>query len=88
MTAMPPLRNLERSLPISVALALIVEAGALLVWGGRTSARLDQLEVQSADHRSAVDRLTRLEVQMASAREAIERIERKLDDAIDGKSAP
>lgn len=88
MTFRPPLRHFERSLPVSVAVALIAEAGALLVWGGRTSERLDQLELRTSEHSTAVDRLTRLEVQMSSARVAIDRIEHKLDAAIEGLGKP
>ena len=56
----------------------IAPAGALL-WAGRASARIDQLEQKVAGQATVSERLARLEAQGDAVRAAVSRIEAKLD---------
>ena len=63
----------------ALILALLLETAGGLIWAGRASARLDEVERAVAVEREIVVRLTRVEEQLGEARHALVRIERRLD---------
>ncbi len=76
----PPDRfRLDRHITLALVLALTLQAGGVLVWVGRTAARIEELEQRIDRQGPIAERLARLEEQASAARDALGRIELKLD---------
>ncbi len=75
--------KLDRTVTLSVLLAVIVQTAGVLVWGGAAAARLETLERRSERSLPISERMARLEEQMLMARQSLTRIERRLDSPAD-----
>lgn len=71
--------HLDRHITLALVLALALQAGGVLVWVGRTAARIEQMEQRLDRQGPIAERLARLEEQAAAARASLDRIELKLD---------
>ena len=67
--------RIERQVGLGVIVAVIVQAGAVLLWAGRTAERIDQLELRLEAQAGVVERLARLEEQAVATRTVLGRIE-------------
>jgi len=77
---MPPISfRLDRQLTLAVVVTVAIQAGGGLLWAGRASARIDELQRRVEGQGAVVERLARLEEQVSAARAALERIERRLE---------
>lgn len=71
--------RIERQVGLGVIIAVIVQAGAVLLWAGGASARLDEVQAQLVRQGPVMERLARIEEQAAASRAALERIEARLE---------
>ena len=71
--------HLDRHITLALILALALQAGGVLVWVGRTAARIEEMEQRLDRQGPIAERLARLEEQAAAARASLDRIELKLD---------
>lgn len=69
----------DRQVTLAVVVTVAIQAGGGLIWAGRASARIDELQRRVEGQAAVVERLARLEEQAAAARAALERIERRLE---------
>ncbi|MBO9709158.1 MAG: hypothetical protein J7521_13210 [Caulobacter sp.] len=60
-------------------MAVAVQAAAALMWAGRASARIDELQKRLEAQAPVAERLARLEAQADATRASLARIESKLD---------
>lgn len=63
----------------AIASALLLQTAGALIWAGRASARLDEIEARVQAQAPVTERLARLEAQMSLAQTSLDRIERRLD---------
>lgn len=84
--------HFDRTLTLSVIVALALQTGGALIWAGATAERLDQVERRLDQHDAssgpASERLARLEAHAVHARVSLERIERRLDEHRDSRRDP
>jgi len=71
--------RIERQVGLGVIVAVIVQAGAVLLWAGSASARLDEVQDELRRQGPVAERLARIEEQAVASREALERIEARLE---------
>ena len=71
--------RMDRTITLSLVVAVLVQTAGALLWAGAAEARLSQLEIQAAADLPVAERLARLEEQMIGARQSLTRIERRLD---------
>ena len=71
--------RMDRTITLSLVVAVLVQTAGALLWAGAAEARLSQLEAQAAADLPVAERLARLEEQMIGARQSLTRIERRLD---------
>ena len=71
--------RVDRTITLSLVVAVLVQTAGALLWAGAAEARLSQLETQAAADLPVAERLARLEEQMIGARQSLGRIERRLD---------
>ena len=71
--------RMDRTITLSLVVAVLVQTAGALLWAGAAEARLSQLETQAAADLPVAERLARLEEQMLGARQSLTRIERRLD---------
>ena len=71
--------RMDRTITLSLVVAVLVQTAGALLWAGAAEARLSQLETQAAADLPVAERLARLEEQMVGARQSLTRIERRLD---------
>jgi len=71
--------RMDRTITLSLVVAVLVQTAGALLWAGAAEARLSQLETQAAADLPVAERLARLEEQMIGARQSLTRIERRLD---------
>jgi hypothetical protein len=79
MTSSPNRWRLDRQISAAVLVAVILQAAAALMWAGRASARIDELQKRLDAQAPVAERLARLEAQADATRAALVRIEAKLD---------
>ena len=72
--------SIQRSVPLGLVLAAVLQASGVLLWAGRAAARIDQLEQRLDRQGPVAERLARLEEQAAAAKASLDRIEDKLDE--------
>lgn len=77
--AEPDRLRIERQVGLGVVIAVIVQAGVVLLWAGGASARLDEVQAQLARQGPIAERLARIEEQAGASRAALERIEARLE---------
>lgn len=69
----------DKRLTLALVVSVALETAAGLVWAGKASERLDQVEARSLEAQAAALRLERLEAQLEDARASLARIEARLD---------
>jgi len=72
--------NIDPRITFALILALFLQTAGGLIWTGRASARLDQVERAVATQPEVAERLARLEEQLGEAQRSLARIERRLDE--------
>lgn len=71
--------RLDRQVTLAVIVTIAIQAGGGLMWAGRASAKIDELQRRVESQGEVAERLTRLEEQMNSTRVTLERLERRLE---------
>jgi hypothetical protein len=71
--------RLDRQISAAVLVAVVLQAAAALMWAGRASARIDDMQRRLDAQAPVAERLARLEEQAGGARAALDRIEAKLE---------
>ena len=70
----------DRTVGMGLVVTLLVQTGGALMWAGKTSARLAELEAEIQVAFDVGERLARLEGESAIMRESLRRIERAVHD--------
>ena len=77
---MTPTRfRIDRQVTLAVIVTVAIQAGGGLIWAGRASARIDDLQRRVDAQGETAERLARLEEQVAATRITLERLERRLE---------
>ncbi len=71
--------RLDRQVTLAVVVTIAIQAGGGLIWAGRASARIDELQRRVERQGEIAERLARVEEQVAGARVTLERLERRLE---------
>jgi hypothetical protein len=71
--------RVDRQVTLAVIITIAIQAGGGLMWAGRASAKIDELQRRVESQGEVAERLTRLEEQMNSTRVTLERLERRLE---------
>ena len=71
--------RIDRQVTLAVIVTIAVQAGGGLMWAGRASAKIDELQRRVERQGEIAERLTRLEEQMNATRVTLERLERRLE---------
>jgi hypothetical protein len=71
--------RLDRSVSLGLLLALVLETAGALLWAGRASARIDEVEGRVAASATVGERLARLEAMATVQGTQLGRVEAKLD---------
>lgn len=71
--------KIDMRIAAAIASALLLQTTGALIWAGRASARLDEIEARVEAQAPVTERLARLEAQMSLAQTSLDRIERRLD---------
>ncbi len=71
--------RLDRQVTLAVIVTIAVQAGGGLMWAGRASARIDELQRRVERQGEIAERLARVEEQVAATRVTLERLERRLE---------
>lgn len=69
----------DRTITVSLVLAIVVQTASALLWAGAAEARLNSLESHAKTNPPVSERLARIEEQLKATRESVSRIERQLD---------
>jgi len=75
----PPGFRIDRQVTLAVVVTVAIQAGGGLIWAGRASARIDDLQRRVDSQGETAERLARLEEQVAATRITLERLERRLE---------
>jgi len=73
--------RLDRQISVALIVAVALQAAAALMWAGRASARIDEMQSRLNAQAPVAERLARLEEQASASRAALDRIEAKLERA-------
>lgn len=71
--------RLDRQVTLAVIVTIAIQAGGGLLWAGRASARIDDLQRRVEGQSEMSERLARLEEQVSATRLTLERVERRLE---------
>lgn len=71
--------RIDRQVTLAVVVTVAIQAGGGLIWAGRASARIDDLQRRVDSQGETAERLARLEEQVAATRITLERLERRLE---------
>jgi len=71
--------RLDRQISVALIVAVALQAAAALMWAGRASARIDEMQSRLNAQAPVAERLARLEEQASASRAALDRIEAKLE---------
>jgi type VI protein secretion system component VasK len=82
MTTTPNRWRVDRQVSVGLIVTLILQAAAALMWAGRASARLDDMQRRLDTQAPVAERLARLEEQAGATRAALDRIEAKLERSV------
>jgi hypothetical protein len=69
----------DRQVTLAVVVTVAIQAGGGLIWAGRASARIDDLQRRVDSQGETAERLARLEEQVSAMRVTLERLERRLE---------
>ncbi|RRN66518.1 hypothetical protein [Caulobacter sp. 602-1] len=84
MTAPAQGWRFDRQVSIGLVVTVFLQAAAALMWAGRASARIDDMQRRLEAQAPVAERLARLEEQAAATRQSLDRIEAKLERRHDG----
>lgn len=73
--------RLDRQISAAVLVAVALQAAAALLWAGKASARIDEVQRRLEAQAPVAERLARLEEQAEASRQSLDRIEAKLERA-------
>lgn len=79
MTATERGWRFDRQVSIGLIVTVFLQAAAALMWAGRASARIDDMQRRLEAQAPVAERLARLEEQAAATRQSLDRIEAKLE---------
>lgn len=71
--------RLDRQVSAAVLVAVALQAAAALLWAGKASARIDEMQRRLEAQAPVAERLARLEAQADATRQSLNRIEAKLE---------
>jgi hypothetical protein len=71
--------RLDRQISAAVLVAVAIQAAAALLWAGKASARIDDMQRRLEAQAPVAERLARLEAQADATRQSLSRIEAKLE---------
>ena len=74
-----PRPRTDRQLTLAVIITIAIQAAGGLMWAGRASARIDELQRRVEGQGETAERLARLEDQVSATRVTLERLERRLE---------
>lgn len=69
----------DRQVSLGLVITVFLQAAAALMWAGRASARIDDMQRRLDAQAPVAERLARLEEQATATRQSLERIEAKLE---------
>lgn len=73
--------RLDRQVSVAVLVAVALQAAAALLWAGKASARIDDMQRRLEAQAPVAERLARLEEQATASRQSLARIEARLERA-------
>ncbi len=73
--------RLDRQVSAAVLVAVALQAAAALLWAGKASARIDDMQRRLEAQAPVAERLARLEAQADATRQSLARIEARLERA-------
>lgn len=73
--------RLDRQVSAAVLVAVALQAAAALLWAGKASARIDDMQRRLEAQAPVAERLARLEEQATATRQSLARIEARLERA-------
>jgi hypothetical protein len=73
--------RLDRQISAAVLVAVALQAVAALLWAGKASARIDDMQRRLEAQAPVAERLARLEAQAEASRQSLVRIEARLERA-------
>ena len=73
--------RLDRQVSIGLLVAVALQAAAALLWAGKASARIDDMQRRLEAQAPVAERLARLEAQADATRQSLARIEARLERA-------
>ncbi|WP_425995541.1 hypothetical protein [Caulobacter sp. DWR1-3-2b1] len=79
MTTTPNRWRLDRHISVALIVAVALQAATALMWAGRASARIDEMQSRLSAQAPVAERLARLEEQASATRASLDRIEAKLE---------
>ncbi len=71
--------KIDKHIPVAVIFAMIMQTFAVIWWAAQMEARVNVLELQTAQNNQVIDRVSRVEEKVSALRESSQRIEQKLD---------
>ena len=69
----------DRQVSLGLVITVFLQAAAALMWAGRASARIDDMQRRLDVQAPVAERLARLEEQATATRQSLERIEARLE---------
>jgi hypothetical protein len=69
----------DRQVSIGLVVTVFLQAATALMWAGRASARIDDMQRRVDAQAPVAERLARLEEQATATRQSLDRIEAKLE---------
>jgi hypothetical protein len=73
--------RLDRQISAALLVAVALQAAAALLWAGKASARIDEVQRRLEAQAPVAERLARLEAQADASRQSLARIEARLERA-------
>jgi hypothetical protein len=73
--------RLDRQISAAVLVAVTLQAATALLWAGKASARIDEMQRRLEAQAPVAERLARLEAQADASRQSLARIEARLERA-------
>jgi hypothetical protein len=73
--------RLDRQISAALLVAVALQAAAALLWAGKASARIDDMQRRLEAQAPVAERLARLEAQAEASRQSLVRIEARLERA-------
>lgn len=71
--------RLDRQVSAALLVAVALQAAAALLWAGKASARIDEMQRRLEAQAPVAERLARLEAQAEASRQSLIRIEARLE---------